>query len=531
MISFIRRNKNVLFLTFLAILIFTIVFCLTFDGLWITDSFYYGTISRNIFLGNGFSHNCLLPDTSINDQTEYTTATNIVPLHPLFISGLFHIFSASDRVVGLSSGIFFILTIPFLFLLAKSLFGSTVAIISSLIYIFDTHLLFTYSICGLTEPMFMFFLIIFFYVLYKSVNYKHFLLAGTVIGLANLTRLDPFFYILPVAVYLFLSTKNDRIKNMATFLFGYILVMSPYFIFCHLKFGNPFIIFSRGYEMLPAAKYTSLVDSTSSNNLYGLISILAGSFLGILKKMYVHLSGYYHRFFQIANPYLLAFFVVSIFKTYKNKNLRNFSILFLVLFTIQILVSSAAVPTPKSFGQFRHLIIFYPVMIIFASSLIVSIFENISRTSKLRYAFLCLLFLLIFIPTITNFYHAFRSNLKTSHHHFREIGELITANTSPDEIIATNIPYPLSWYADCKVMDIFMSKERMREIDGEVVPINAILVTDLITYYLKLFNNPILNEDWKDIFITKKIEGYLLVEEFQGGEVKALLFKKSHNSY
>ena len=516
----------------IAILIWVIVFATIFNGLWITDSFWYGSVARNIYEGKGFTTNTLdvahIQFIEENIKASGFSIMKGVPLYPLFISGLFHIFSVSDRVVGLSSGIFFILTIPFLFLLAKSLFGSTVAIISSLIYIFDTHLLFTYSICGLTEPMFIFFLVLFFFVLYKSKNYKYFLLAGGVLGLANLTRPDPFFYFIPVAVYLFLSSKDDRIKNMVSFLFGYILVMSPYFIFCHLKFGNPFIIFSRGYEMLPAAEYSSLVNNAFSDNSSSLISTLAGSFLGILKKMYVNLSGYYHRFFQIANPYILAFFVVSIFRSYKNKYLGNFNILFLVMFAVQILVSSAAVPTPKSFGQFRHLFIFYPIMIIFASSLIVSIFESLRRSSKLRYVFVFLLFLLIFLPTITNFYHTFRSNLKTSHHNFKEISEMVRSNTSPDDIIATDIPYELSWYSKNRFIHVPMLTQKLVNIDNKV-PINSMLITSSIIDKLKYSNNPELTKEW-DAFIKGFPESFLgfeLKEKMkQDVKIIAALYKK-----
>ena len=512
-IKLIRKNQIILLLSLIAIVVWATVYIKTFNGLWFPDSCEYASIASNIYEGKGLTTNTLnVAHIQFFKERIKDSRFPIIggpPLYPLFISGLFHIFGVSDRVVGLSSGIFFILTVPFLYLLAKSLFGSTVAVISSLIYIFDTHLLFTYSICGLTEPMFIFFLVQFFFILYKSKKYKFFLLAGAVMGLANLNRFNPIFYLLPIIGYILLCSEDGKIKNAVGFFFGFTIIMTPYFIRNYLEFNNPFIFFIRSYELFPDELGLSFT---------------------IFQKLYINMSEYYHRFFRIANPYILAFFVVSIFKTYENKNLRNFRILFLVMFAVQILVSSAAVPTPKSFGQFRHLVIFYPVMIIFASSLIVSMFERFKQSSRLtKYSFGFLIILLICLPTITNFYHTFRSNLKTSRHSFKEIGEMVRSNTSPDEIVATDISYQLAWYSQRKVLIVPVTSQQLASIDSDL-PIRTMLITSSIRDDLKWINEPELTKEW-GAFLNGFPESFLGFElkekmERDGKIIAALYIKK-----
>lgn len=532
-----RKDISIIAILFsLAILIWGIVFVTIFNGLSLPDSFQYASIARNIHEHKGLTSNFLdLKETQyikVNIKDNTFPIIRDLPLYPLFISGLFDIFGVSEEAVGLSTGIFFILTVPFLYLLVKSLFGSTVAIISCLIYIFDAKLLFTCSSSGLSEPMFMFFLVILFYILYKSKNYKHFLLAGLVLGFASLTRPDPIFYLLPIAGYLFLSSKEDRIRNIASFLFGFTLVMTPYFVWNYIQFGNPFIYFClRGYEMLPISHYSSL--NMLSGNLPALISAIVGSSLAVFKKTCLNLLGYYYNFFKMANPCILAFFLVSIFRVYENKKLRNFSILFLVMFAVQIVVSSTAVPPPKSFGQFRHVLIFFPLIIMFASSLIVSMFENLRQSNKFqKYALACLLFLLISIPTTNRFYDAFHSNIKTKPHIFREVGAMVKSNTNSDDIVATNIPYELAWYSQRRTIGLPIRTQQLASIDRKF-QMKTMLISDLMDDTLKYINNPKLSQEWRAFLngFPESFLGFELMKRMkQDGKIISALYKKQEET-
>ena len=211
------------------------------------------------------------------------------------------------------------------------------------------------------------------------------------------------------------------------------------------------------------------------------------------------------------------------------------------MFAVQILVSSVAVPTPKGFGQFRHLFIFYPVMIIFASSLIVAVFEKLWQSSKLRFAFLCFLFLLIFIPTITNFYHAFRSNLKTSSHNFKEIGEMVKNNTSEDEVVVTNRVNEIGWYSKRKVTSLYYNRDQLSDLNSKY-PVKSMVITSSVFSDLKFYNFPNVDKKWKDLLkqseqnknqrnllnnLPDVLSGYKLKQKLvQNDNVVALLYKK-----
>ena len=521
-------NKNKIFyhndiwlitgLTFIAILAWYIVFMFKFNSLFFPDSLLYGSIARDI-----------VDNTDI--MYEHTKVE--LPLYTLFLSGLFNIFGVSDEVVALSTGIAFIFTVPFLYLLAKNLFGTKVAIVSSLIYIFDSALIFDYSISGLTEPLFMFFLVLFFYSLHRSESYMHYMITGAFMGLACLTRYDPIFYLLPVVGYILISCKENKVKNVAGFIFGFILIITPYFVYNYLQFGNPFINYIlKGTEFLPLETLYTSSDQLSNGDLTSTLSTLGVEFSMIIKKIYISLIGYYNRLFKIFNIVVLAFFIVGIFRPFQNRKIKHLHLLFLIIFGIQLVIASGAAPYPKSIAQFRHIYLFYPLMVVFASDMIVYSFKTSDKERKQKYLLVALLFILFSYPTLSNFKHAFRSNLKSSPNIFynKNMAAFVMRNTKADEIIITNRPLIMSWYAKRKYVGLpieinsLLKKEDWNSLKTMVITFSF---KDDIKYFGTY--NPVLLKDWGDFlngFPDKFLDFKLKEKMEEDGKVIAALYKK-----
>ena len=184
-------------LTLFAILAWTLVFNLNHSDYLATDSCVYASIARNISRGNGFVSDI----TKFNDNYKLynkqgpMSPPGTLPLYPMVLSLFFFTLGASTKTVVISSGIFYILTVPFVYLFAKDFFGYKAGILSALFYIFTPQLLFNFSLSGLTEPFYTFLIILSFYIAYKSKSYKGFMLSGIVLGLSCLARYNSFFFL------------------------------------------------------------------------------------------------------------------------------------------------------------------------------------------------------------------------------------------------------------------------------------------------------------------------------------------------
>lgn len=163
--------------------------------------------------------------------------TFVEPLYPLFLSGLYKIFGHNYDAVRIIQIIIFSLTIVIVYFLAREFLNPKIAIIASVI------LALFYGLAGyagdlLTETLFIFFIVIFVYGLYKSFKEDRIdwlVFAGIILGLATLTKVIVQFLFILIVLNLFVLyfrkfTPKKAFLRAGIFLICFFAVVGPWLV-------------------------------------------------------------------------------------------------------------------------------------------------------------------------------------------------------------------------------------------------------------------------------------------------------------
>ena len=279
------------------------------QGLQYPDAFRYASIARNIAQGNEFTEAQIWPYRFAFEATSsppfYVNRTQ--PFHPLAIAGWFHLRGISESSTVWASGFWFWLLIPLVYLFGRRVWGKEAAWVAGILVLLDRTLL-NYSISGLTEPAFMFFLTLSLFLAYSARHNWHMVVTGLFWGVAWLVRPEPLLFLLPTGLLIYFLSRNWR--WMACSVIGIGVIMIPYWIWCALIFGNPF--FELNSVLLVG--YSSVFPDGSVCGLTKQISTLAFVCQNpgvILSKLNAGLERYYRELPHLINPYAMPAFFAS----------------------------------------------------------------------------------------------------------------------------------------------------------------------------------------------------------------------------
>lgn len=490
-----------------------------FDGLT-CDSRRYAGIARNIVKGKGFVEVEPWPIRFAYDIEPPFYVNRIPPVHPFMIAWLFYLFGISEEIVAYSSGIFFCLTVPLVYLFAESLFNKKVALMSAIFFVFDGTVL-KYSISGLIEPTFTFFLLLSLYLLYKSVSYKQYLFSGAVFALSYLIRPEASIYFLLVLGYIWFGSDRKKHNNMLIFSVGFLTSIIPYLIWKYIRFGNPF--FELNTFLLLRNTSTFPGDTIMRSLLADIspISFMLTHPQVFLGKLCSGINELYSSIFRLTNPYIMALFVVGVYKVINWENSRQERLrrLLYVLFLVQIIFTSL---TSADQGT-RFLTPFLPLIIIFSLEMVFSFLERKFKNKSFLLASAPLISLFVLFPTL--YYGLYRGGTceTVSSSALPTIIKMVKENTGEDDIIVSSNSNEVAWFGERQSVALPISINTLKAINDNGTHIDAVLLTTLFSSYYHLPGD----REWNEVLMnTEKIEGYHLVRKFQDGEVKALLFKK-----
>ena len=233
--SNIKIKNQILFLVLMSI--FTLLFALVIlpkFGVIGTDTSLYAIIGRNIVEGRGF--------TLFGEPHTYFS-----PLLPVFI-GIFYFLIGNLEIAAYSATIFFaLLSLPLFYYLVKQITCTKTAMLAVLFYTFSGFIIWSFSTQPTPQIPAAFFSILTFLALFKvsylkdRVRYQNiiwFFIVGASIGLAYLTRVEYFFVIFPVIIYIvFIRRKKYcwRLTNLMviTAIMGFLIFVIPYLLFLH----------------------------------------------------------------------------------------------------------------------------------------------------------------------------------------------------------------------------------------------------------------------------------------------------------
>lgn len=210
-----------------------------FTGLLYNDAMDYASMGRNIARGEGVVSSYITP---LGLQYYGVPHPNPwrAPLWPAVLGYSMTVLGFHDNAVALTTGLFFVLTVPLIYLIGIKLFGTAVALASAVLFTFSSQAL-HFSISGLTESMAVFFMCLWIYslTLEKLKNMAGSFIIGLIGGLFYLARYNALMVMPFIFLYLLYRSKGKRILTGATFAGGYLLPVLPWFWRNYVLFGSP----------------------------------------------------------------------------------------------------------------------------------------------------------------------------------------------------------------------------------------------------------------------------------------------------
>ena len=224
-----------------------------------------GQLARNLARGDGFTTDFIRPASLLFvERIPGHPDLYNPPLYSWLLSLAFRMAGASDKVIFIFSLFFFWLTGILLLILARKIFNPLTALLTAVIYFTNTFLL--NSVLNGSPILLESFLFIgLVYLLYyrKGNNLSYFLI-GLFCGMAYLSSYLWFWFLAPVIIYLFLTSRGLtgeklNVKTIACFAAGFVLVVIGWWWRNWQVTGNLFFnLGGGGYKM-----YTSVFPGSS----------------------------------------------------------------------------------------------------------------------------------------------------------------------------------------------------------------------------------------------------------------------------
>lgn len=502
-------------LLFLAAGVWWYYYVHAFVALPYNDALDYVSMARNISLGRGFTSRYLTPLSLVHAGAPYPNLWR-APFWPLFLAVCFKIFGATDTVAAGAGALFYFAAILPLFLLSREIEGSrTLAFFTCLLYLFSPQALF-YSISGMTEPMALFFMVLWVYLLLKAPGKSRyfFLLCGAVAGLFYLTRYNAIIFLPLSCLYLWWSSGEDKKKKalqLALYLGSWLLIISPWLWRNYLVAGNPFFSL-QSYE---PAMFTASYPAYTLYMLPQIINVKefilqhpGEIMLKIREGISTFLRGALDPVFTGTAPFLAALSVPGIFFPAGERHKIKILKLFVAsCFFAQLAALLFVHYIPRLF------FIFMPFYIIFSLVLLKRCLEFLKKPFLIAILLAAVTAAALFINIPA--WHEVNTRLDWPQAYAEPIRD-VSLHLSPEGVVISNDGHILSWYADRLALKMPVRLEQVSKLE-ELAPIEGIWLSNRF----KWGNTPEADTQWLEIMRQKPqvIGDYYLFSAYEDGSL------------
>ena len=420
-----------------------------FPGLTNADSLDFAQLGRNLSEGRGFTTYVLRPlSLQPNSNPLMQPDTTHGPLYPFVLALAFGVLGAKDGVVTLVSGIFYLLSIPIIYLLGCRLANYKVGILSAIVFTLNALSL-EYAVSGLHITLYIFLTSAIFLILHGIATPKgseesnwatekphlSLLLIAILTGLLYLT--DPlFFWIQPVLLLMLILLRPVApLKFVIWFVLPLALLTLPWYLRNYLVTGNA-VFGARGAELW---MNTRLYPGNVAYRMLPEEFIPGIQVLNsVIRKMFLGAAQILQTFPQITASWLLAFFLPSLFFAFPNRatNITRNTLLicFMALF-FGMLIFGIHLPLFASI---------VPMMLIFGTAYMVHLYEE-SKTARNYTPLLLIVFgLLLLGPLLSDILLADKTGVVKSAPTARWLGQ----NSDKKDVVLSDQPWVVAWYAN-----------------------------------------------------------------------------------
>jgi 4-amino-4-deoxy-L-arabinose transferase-like glycosyltransferase len=494
-------------------------------GVMGSDDREYVSIGRNIAMGRGIVKNFMYPvDFNFFEKIPVPEFFR-PPGYPLIIAGFFKLFGISDFSALLPSYVFYFLQILLFFLFAKRYLEIKSATVATVILIFNREIL-DMSLIALSEALYTSIFFLFFFVFVKAKTLRGIFIAGILLGMSQLVRMNIYPFLIPLFVYLYFYPDLPRWRKISFFMIGIFIPIIPEMIRAYSEAGSPFFSYGKFMLMSYSEKYPweNVFRDIANPSLFEFLMAEPSQFIFKYLTNMVNIS---ERILSVSNLYLLGFFLTEMFYWKDSPELNRIKTLFLFLLLFQILFISAA-----NFSTLRFFIPFIPMIAFFAAKSFLRTSSHLVSTVRIswqeRISLLVFISFLIFfiLPTLYAINKPYLSSVlggKTPQfgvliqkQEAEKLNEFLKKELKENQVVWTDLHEILAWEGDRLCGWLPTRIKTIYEIHPRI-PVDAILLTDVRTPYR-------MEEEWRYLLFNQaSLPRYRTIKLYQSQTVFAKL--------
>lgn len=438
-------------LSLLATLISWWNFRLHFNGFLRNDNHEYCEIARNFYDGNGYSTSVLRPMAYKFFTTLPQPEVTRMPVYPFFLSLFFHISGPNDITVVIFNSLFFVALVVMTFLVALELSRNMLLSIMAALMTASMQAFFRDTITAEPNIFFTVMFLIFIY-LYLKFPRKLFL-HGMALAVLYLIRANTLFVIAAFCIALFVYGKDwkERISSPLILTAGFAVGLAPYMVRNYMVVGKPlFSLYSYSFLLMTKdfPRYTIWTIIPSVNP----VSYALSHPPEMIQKSLNFFFSLIKDFIAVYKPLFLLLLGFGFFMPSPDRRLKFVKLLILAGFIVQTVVLLPVGPVAY------YYVFFFPLMISLA---LINAREHLKQYTPA--VLLCVLALFIYASL------PYWKSPKPENP-FPAIGQQVAELTGKKDIILTDIPWEISWYANRRTIWLPLDVETLKTISRTLKP-------------------------------------------------------------
>jgi 4-amino-4-deoxy-L-arabinose transferase-like glycosyltransferase len=472
-------------LVFAIIGLVLIVFVAKFENIIDPNVADYAQIARHVASGEGFVTSAVSPlSLSVVPRIEDHPELSRPPLYICFLALVMLIGGATDKFVALTAMFFFLATLLLTYIIARRCFSDQVGIFAVLITLLSVPLL-QHAISGPDTTLLTFLVTLLFGTLFwreksdKMDAIRWPIASGIVLGLCYLTRYEAAALVPAVLFYYWMTDRKPAWRRIGLVMLCFVIVIAPWIIRSSILAGTPFVSV-HSYELVMftdfhpmQTMYRTFSDVTSSPWLEALRHPL-----DMMKKFNEGLQVLYRSVSQLANPFVMPFFIVGVIlgATRRRCSLLQWSLLLAIILQVILL----CIYMPMS----RLLLVFTPMVAILAAAWFATLVDDYLRaglaidmapfTERPRFLALIGWTIIVGYPLTS---YIFTSPAAREHPIVAVCQELGEDNS---KLIASDIPWFIAWYGEKTALLIPQNERELSSLNQENIQPDAIYLSPTI---------------------------------------------------
>jgi len=477
-----------------------------------SDAAKFADIARNLVLGRGYglsfaNFGIKLPELNNGLFNAYF----VPPLQPLFLFFSFKILGMKDFIVIFTSGIFYSAGVIALFYLGKKIFGELIGFLTALAFIFDPAML-NYATSGASESLFIFEIILSALFFFMNSTKTLFLGFLTLIAL-YFTRRSAMIYIVSFILFFILLRYKKRVQILK--ICGLVIFIWFLTEVVLMKFSGKLLLYSSLASFLHGIVNFSPTAASTTYLRGGGVAMVSG-LKPLLSKIFYNFYNFYKLLPQILSPYLAGFYILSLFRWEKERELRVFRFIVFLMVAMTFFASAAFLPIYRYLHPVVPFVYLLAIeTLVFCVKIITSHTPLLQRIGVGKIAFL-LVFIFVIGQTLGKIF--LDSRYIRAHTNpgkppvYVKLSWILKENTSSDDLVITNLDTWGSWYGERKTIWYPLEPSQLIPEEGKELKIDAIYLTS----YKMDDENYYMGENWRKIFYQpEKLEEPFFAQNFK----------------